>query len=229
MSSTIPTSESVIRVFNIPAITWTLTLFLLAGGTYYIRRAIRSRRTTDRINHALHALMHTLMAAMLWNAIPSTTLVQIAVLAAATLWFIIQAVARPQFRTFCAGTQDRLKCLYHSLTMAAAALMIAMMAIPGAATTGAGATGHATAGHNHHAMSGAPATGAAFNHTPAVAIILTVLFGTAAAVFLVLFLRRHQPTRTKEHHTTRRTSRTDHALEATGAAIMAIMFATMTA
>ena len=137
VSSTIPTSESVIRVFNIPAITWTLTLFLLAGGTYYILRAIRSRRTTDRINHGLHALMHTLMAAMLWNAIPSTTLVQIAVLAAATLWFIIQAVARPQFRTFCAGTQDRLKCLYHSLTMAAAALMIAMMAIPGAATTGA--------------------------------------------------------------------------------------------
>ena len=69
--------------------------------------------------------MNVLMAAMLWNLVPSTMLAQIAVLAGAALWFVIQAVARPEFKILCAGSQDRLKCVYHSLTMAGAALMIA--------------------------------------------------------------------------------------------------------
>jgi hypothetical protein len=123
-------SQGVIRVFNIPAITWTLTAVLLAGGTYHLWQAFRSRHLTDRVNNSLHALMNALMAAMLWNLAPSTVLAQIGLLAGAALWFVIQAVARPEFKILCAGTQGRLKCAYHALTMTGAALMITMMTHP---------------------------------------------------------------------------------------------------
>ncbi|WP_442853127.1 DUF5134 domain-containing protein [Arthrobacter sp. MA-N2] len=61
---------------------------------------------------------------MLWNLAPTTLLAQIAVLTGAALWFTIQAVARPEFKTLCTTAQGRLKCAYHALTMAGAALMI---------------------------------------------------------------------------------------------------------
>jgi hypothetical protein len=120
----------VIRVFNIPAITWTLTAVLLAGGSYHLWQAARSPHLTDRVNNSLHALMNALMAAMLWNLAPSTLLAQIGLLAGAALWFIIQAVARSEFKILCAGTQGRLKCAYHALAMTGAALMITMMTHP---------------------------------------------------------------------------------------------------
>ncbi|WP_185751215.1 DUF5134 domain-containing protein [Arthrobacter sp. 31Y] len=220
-------------MFNTPALTWTLTLVLVVGGIHYALQAIRSRRTTERINNSLHALMHTLMAAMLWDAAASTTLAQIAVLAAAALWFIIQAVARPQFRSFCAGTRDRLKCLYHSLTMAAAALMIAMMAIPAIAPpapTGSATTGSGMSSHGHHASTSALGPATASLHTAALAIALTVIFGTAAVIFLILLLRRHRrPAHQTTGHiqATGHSARLDHVLEAGGAAVMALMFATL--
>ncbi|GAB14385.1 hypothetical protein ARGLB_068_00010, partial [Arthrobacter globiformis NBRC 12137] len=127
-------------MFNIPALTWTLTAVLLAGGSYHLWQATRSHHLTDRVNNTLHALMNTLMAAMLWNLAPSTILAQIGLLAAAALWFIIQAVARPEYKLLCAGTQGRIKCAYHALTMAAAALMIATMTHPATHP----ATGHGT-------------------------------------------------------------------------------------
>ena len=264
-------SESVIHVFNTP-LTWTLTLVLVAGGIHYAMKAIRSRRTTERINNSLHALMHTLMAAMLWDAAASITLAQIAVLAAAALWFIIQAVARPQFRSFCAGSRDRLKCLYHSLTMAAAALMIAMMAIPalappappGSAMTGSGMPGSGMPGsgmagsgmssHGHHASTAALGPATASVHTAALAIAFTVIFGSAAVIFLVLLARRHRrPAHQTPGHVqatghvqtaahvqttghaqtpghaqaTGHAARLDHVLEAAGAIVMALMFATL--
>ena len=108
-------------MFNIPAITWTLTVVLLLSGSYHLLQAAKPHQLTDRVNNTLHALMNILMAAMLWNLAPSTMLAQIAVLAGAALWFVIQAVARPEFKMLCAGSQGRLKCVYHSLTMAGAA------------------------------------------------------------------------------------------------------------
>ncbi|MDJ0358501.1 DUF5134 domain-containing protein [Paenarthrobacter sp. PH39-S1] len=225
-------------MFDIPAMTWTLTAVLLLGGTYHLLQTVRSRHLTARVNNTLHALMNTLMAAMLWNVLPSTMLAQIALLAGAALWFIIQAIARPEFKILCVSTQGRLKCLYHSLTMAAAALMIAMMART---------TGHAQADGTpmampmpaaHHTMTSAPHNSAAatstgtttFDHLPALAIPLTVLFGAAAVIFLVLLLR-HRTAKTTSRHmaTPRHFTRSEHALEALGAAIMALMFATMTA
>jgi hypothetical protein len=223
----------VIRVFNIPAITWTLTAVLLRSGSYHVLQATRSHQRTDQVNKSLHALMNVLMAAMLWNLVPSTMLAQIAVLTGAALWFVIQAVARPEFKTLCAGSQGRLKCLYHSLTMAGAALMIAMMA--GHVTTagpGIVPAGGMSMSNTHHAMpapaqSTAAATG---DHSPDLAILLTAFFGAAAAVFLILLLRGRVTTTTLRTATAPRGSiRAEHGLEALGAAVMALMFASVAA
>lgn len=217
-------------MFTIPALTWTLTAVLLAAGTYHLVQAVRSRHLTDRVNNTLHALMNTIMAAMLWNLAPSTTLAQIGLLAGAALWFTIQAVARPEFKILCAGTQGRIKCAYHALTMTAAAAMITLMTHP---TTSHGTatpppdTHHAIATTPHTTTPGTATATAAYGHTPA--ILLTIFFAAAAAAFLTLLLRRRATTTT--HHTTtgKHTPRTEHALEALGATTMALMFATMTA
>jgi Domain of unknown function (DUF5134) len=222
----------VIRVFHIPALTWTLTAVLLAGGACQLWQAYRAAHLTDRINNTLHALMNTLMAAMLWNLAPTTLLAQIGLLAAAALWFIIQAVARPEYKLLCAGTQGRITCAYHALTMAAAALMITTMTHPApdnGTTPTAGTPITMPMDHAHHTITTTPHTPAtgtatALGHTPG--ILLTLLFATAATTFLILLLRnRTTPT---HHHTGTHQppTRTQHALEALGATTMALMFAT---
>lgn len=216
-----------IRVFNIPAITWALTAVLLLSGSYHFLQAAKSRQRTDQINKSLHALMNVLMAAMIWNLVPSTMLAQIAVLAGAALWFVIQAVARPEFKTLCARSEGRLKCLYHSVSMAGAAVMIAMM---GQATTGH-VPSHAMSMPNaHHSMSAAtPSTAAAsLDYSNGLAILLTVLFGAAAVVFILLVVRRRTTRITLRNTAASRLSiHAEHGLEALGAAVMAMMFATM--
>lgn len=219
-------------MFTIPAITWTLTAVLLFGGSYHAVEAIRCHHLADRVNESLHALMNVLMAATLWNLAPSTMLAQIAVLAGAALWFVFQAVARPEFKLLCAGSQGRLKCVYHSLTMAAAALMIAMM---GQATT----TGQGTVPANgmtmplpaaQHAVAAAPHNTAIFDHSPALAILLTMFFGTATVIFLALQLRnRVTKTTPRPSAAARLPNRPEYGLEALGAAVMALMSATMAA
>ncbi|GAA4050412.1 hypothetical protein GCM10023063_42750 [Arthrobacter methylotrophus] len=221
-----------IRVFNIPAITWSLTAVLLLSGSYHALQAARSRQRTDRVNNILHALMNILMAAMLWNLAPTTMLAQIAVLTGAALWFVIQAVARPEFKTFCAGNQGRLKCAYHALTMAGAALMLAMM---NQGTTPAQGTAPAQTmtmpmPATHHAMAAAPQNTATamFDHSPALAILPTIFFGAAAVAFLILLLRGRATATTPSHASAPRLPvRAEHGLEALGAAVMALMFATM--
>lgn len=221
------------RMFDLPAITWTLTAILLLSGSYLFLQAVRSRQLTDRINSSLHALMNILMAAMLWNLWPSTMLAQITVLAGAALWFIIQAVARPEFKILCAGSQSRLKCSYHSLTMAGAALMVAMM---GGHVSSAGHGTVSAAGlpisNSHHSMPAAAQTTvvATLDQSPALAVLLTVFFGAASAVFIVLLLRFRGTKPPHGHGTSPRLSvRAEHGLEALGAAVMALMFAAMSA
>ena len=220
-------------MFNFPAITWALTAVLLLSGGYYLLQAARSRHLTDQANKSLHALMNLLMAAMLWNLVPSTMLAQIAVLAGAAFWFVIQSVARPEFKILCAGSQDRLKCIYHSLTMAGGALMIAMM---GHTATGshdiALAAAAASTPHAHHAT--APAVQSTvvpvLDHSSNLAIPLTVFFGTAAVVFIVLILRgRAAKPATRRQRTPKHSVHAEHGQEALGAAVMALMFATMSA
>ena len=60
----IPNNQSVIRVFSNPVITWTLTAILLFSASHQILQATNPRQRKDQINNSLHALMHTLMAAM---------------------------------------------------------------------------------------------------------------------------------------------------------------------
>ena len=216
-------------MFHIPALTWTLTAVLLIAGSYHLAQAVRARHLTDRVNNTLHALMNTLMTAMLWNLGPSTLLAQIAILTAAALWFTLQAVARPEFKLLCAGNQGRLKCAYHSLTMAAAATMITLMTTHTPTTATPTATGTTAAGtHAAHHSSAYTATDttttAALGNTPAIA--LTLVFAAAATTFLILILRHRTTTTT--HHGRKHPTRTEHALEALGATTMALMFATMT-
>ena len=229
-------------MFNIPALTWTLTAVLLLGGAYNLAQAVRARHLTDRINNTLHALMHTLMAAMLWGLAPATTLAQITLLAGAALWFTLQAVARPQFKLLCNGTPGKLKCAYHSLTMAAAATMITLMTTHTTPTPEAGTAGPTNPTTGTAAMADMPGMHAAHHmtttaagptvipsHTPA--LLLTLTFTAAAATFLTLLLRHHHTTKTTNTHqgTHQKTTRTDHALETLSATTMALMFATMTA
>ena len=212
-------------MFNIPAITWTLTIILLLSGSYHLLQAAKPHQLTDRVNNTLHALMNILMAAMLWNFAPSTMLAQIAVLTGAALWFVIQAVARPEFKILCAGSQGRLKCVYHSVSMGGAAVMIAMMG----QVTGGHAPSHAMSMPNaHHSMAAAtPSTATAtFDHSPGLAILLTAIFGAAAAVFILLVVLTGTR-KTTRHDASRLSNRAGHGLEALGAAAMAMMFATM--
>jgi hypothetical protein len=175
--------------------------------------------------------MNVLMAAMLWNLVPSTVLAQIAVLTGAALWFVIQAVARPEFKTLCAGSQDRLKCVYHSATMAGAALMVAMMGQVASAGHGIIPAGGMPMPYAHHAMAAqAHSAGVTLDRSPNLAILLTVLFGAAAVIFIVLLLRfRITKTTLTNEATPRLSARTEHGIEALGAAAMALMFATMAA
>ncbi|QYF89191.1 DUF5134 domain-containing protein [Arthrobacter sp. PAMC25284] len=217
-------------MFDNPGITWTLTVVLLLSGSYHFLQATRSHQLTDRINKSLHALMNVLMAAMVWNLAPSTLLAQIAVLAGATLWFVIQAVARPEFKRLCAGNQSRLKCVYHSLTMAGAALMLVMMGQMATAGQEIVPAGGMSMAHAHHTMAAADQVTAAatFDRLPGLAILLTVLFGAAAAIFMILLLRSRATQTTLGGAAAPRLSvRAEHGLEAVGAAAMAVMFATM--
>jgi uncharacterized membrane protein len=222
----------VIRLFNLPALTWTLTAVLLAGGSYHLLQAARSHHLTDRINNTLHALMNALMAAMLWNLAPSIMLAQIGLLAGAALWFVIQAVARPEFKRLCATTQGRLKCAYHGFTMAAGAVMIASMAGHAPANGPANPTS-VPMPHAHHSMAHGPhtttdtatTTAAALGNAPA--ILLTLFFAAAATTFLILLLR--QRVTTHRQAARKHSSRTINGIEASGAATMALMFTTMIA
>ena len=218
--------------FNIPVITWIFTAILLLSGIYHIVQATRSYQLTNQINYGLHALMHLLMVAMLWHLAASIMLAQILVLSVAALWFMLQAVARAEVKTLCTDDHSRLKCAYHSLSMVGAALMIAMMG--GVTTSGyaAAPTSEMSMPHEHHTMAAPTKTTVTenFGHSPDLALLLTVFFAAAAIVFIILLLR-YKPTKNTHHNSaaTKLTTHKEHGLEALGAAIMALMFATMVA
>jgi hypothetical protein len=111
--------------------------------------------------------------------------------------------------------------------MAGAAVMIAMM---GQATTGHVPSHAMSLPTAHHSMAAPPPSVAAatVDHSPGLAILLTVLFGGAAVFFLLLVMRRRTSTTTRRSAPALRLPiRAEHGLEALGAAIMAMMFATM--
>lgn len=214
-------------MFNSLAVSWALTAVLLVCGSYHFLQTIRPHQLPGRVNNGLHGLMHVLMAAMLWNLAPATRLAQVFVLAGAALWFITQAVARPDIKILCAHGLGRLKCFYHGSAMAGAAVMVIMM-------------DGMTAGHDivpSDGMAGMPGmrdhhpvAAATPVHLPNVAFLLTVFFAAAAVVFVIALLR-FLPTRTSFPHASipRLAARAEQSIEALGAAVMALMFATMAA
>ncbi|WP_413249041.1 DUF5134 domain-containing protein [Sinomonas flava] len=218
-------------MYDNPAITWALTAVLLLGGSYNLLRAIRSHLRRDQVNNTLNALMNAVMAAMLWNVQPFTVLGQILVLAGAALWFLVQAVARPRLG-LCTSSKGRIRCLYHSLTMVGAALMVAFMGhatgldpgiVPSAATSAYMPMRH----HDHIMTTPTPGAGAP-DYTSELALLLTILFGAAAVVFSILLLRLHTASKALHLQPQQLLSvSAEHALEALGAAVMALMFATM--
>ncbi|MCY0906747.1 hypothetical protein, partial [Arthrobacter sp. H14-L1] len=124
---------------------------------------------------------------------------------------------------------------YHSLTMGGAALMISMMAhvtTPGYGLVPSDGMSAMSMSHDHHTMrTPVQITAAATpNFSPDLAILLTVFFGAATVIFIILLLRS-RTTKTPPRNTTapRLSHRAEHGLEALGAAVMALMFATMTA
>ena len=109
--------------------------------------------------------------------------------------------------------------------------MIAMMG--GVTTSGyaAAPTSEMSMSHDHHAMAAPIKTTATatLGHSPDLAILLTVFFAAAAIVFIILLLRS-KPMKNSHHDSaaTKITTHKEHGLEALGAAVMALMFATMT-
>lgn len=218
-----------VRVLTDPVTTWTLTTVLLGSTGLHVVLAVRSHQVMRRVNQGFHSLMNLIMAALLWDLGTSTALAQIIFLAGAALWFLIQAVAHPEFKVLYNGAQARLKSLYHSTTMAGGSLMIAMMcpSTTGPEDTSEGGTGLS---HRHHITGSVPQNPATaiVEGSSTVAILMTILFGVGAVLFIVFSLRR-QPSDLQQAALARRPFRLDFALEAVGSAAMTLMFATMTA
>lgn len=206
-----------------------LTAVLVLIGSYHLVLVIRSRPFVERVNNGLHALMNAVMAAMLWDHARSTMLAQIAALAAASLWFAIQGAARPEFKALCAGRRGRLKCAYHSLTMAAGALMIATMGHVTAA--GRGTATAPGASHAHHMTATAQASTAGPSDYSAVLTMLpSSFFGAAAILFIILLIRSGTSVATARHaRAVGLRNRAVLGIEALGAAAMALMFASLAA
>jgi hypothetical protein len=215
-------------VFDLPAITWTLTVILLLSASYYVLQAIRSRQLKNRVNNGLSAIMNVVMASMMWHLGASTMLAQIAILTVAALWFLLQAVARPELKALCTSKQGRLKCAYHTVAMAASAVMVALMmgqmTTAGSGTLAAGMS----MSHAQHTMSATPpSNGAALNHPLDLTTVLALVFGAAAIVFLVLLLRLQVMKSALRIADPKFSVRAEHGFEAVGAASMAVMFAAM--
>lgn len=216
---------------NVPAITWILTTVLILSGSYHFLLVIKSKETTEKINRGFHTLMSGLMTAMLWNIAPSTMLAQIAVLACAAFWFVIQAVARPEFKKLCTGGHGRLRCCYHSLSMVGGALMIAMMISHGAySNPGADPGDMNSMPFAHHARSVPSASPAAAtsDHSLDLAVPLAVLFSIAALIFIIQMVNLAGPKNKFVDGAARKFSaRVEAGVEALCAMAMASMFATM--
>jgi hypothetical protein len=104
--------------------------------------------------------------------------------------------------------------------------MITMMAQVGAATPGTvAANGALPSSHVHHAMQ----SSAKIPALPSPALLFTALFTAAAVMFTFLLIRGRVVPKASRHAPASKTGAgAEHALEAIGAAVMAVMFSAMT-
>lgn len=171
------------HVFN-----WTLTGILLATAGYHLIKAVKEPRLVRKANNALHTLMGLSMAATLWRSGQSATLPAVLLLSSGTLWFVIQAVARPEFKDVCAGKKERAKCVYHGITMAAGAYMVTAMT-PAPMNGPVNLTAAAT--HSHHMASGIhqSISTSSFDLAALLNGSAAIFFGSAALIFALLVAR----------------------------------------
>ncbi|MDP9989136.1 DUF5134 domain-containing protein [Citricoccus sp. NPDC079358] len=213
-------------MFDNPAITWALTALLLAAGGYNLAQATRRRSMVDLANSALHVLMNAVMAAMLWNFASSTALLQVAVLGGGAFWFALQAAARPELKALCAEGRGRLRCAYHGLNMAAAALMVAVMNHPTAPHPDIMSAPGSS--HNHHGLAAGVAvdmTGT-WDYNDTLMILPAVFFAASSVFFLVLLLCPWALRLfTGLSDASAAAVRVTYGFEFSGAAAMALMFA----
>ena len=210
------------QIFN-----WTLTGVLLATGGYHALNAVRAPHFVGKANNALHAIMGLCMAATLWRQGQWATLSAVVLLSSGTLWFVIQAVARPEFRRVCAEKNQRTKCIYHGITMAAGAYMVAAMAP-------AASAGHLDAPaapmHSHHMPNGINPSAAvsSFDLAPLLHGGGIIFFGAAAFIFAVLTARTFKGApRLSTQKALRATHRPALGFEALSAGAMAAMYLAM--
>ncbi|MEH0430354.1 DUF5134 domain-containing protein [Streptomyces stelliscabiei] len=136
---------------------WIFTLVFALTTAYGIQRAVRpGAAPTDRVDHALHAVMGLSMIAMVWPwGMDVPVLPQVVVFAAGAVWFVGSA----PFRADGASRPGRwLGTLFHVVMMAGMAWMVAVMDSDGmSAGHGGGGGGHDMAGMD---MSGGPSLSA---------------------------------------------------------------------
>ena len=199
----------------------------MVTGMYHAIGVIRTPHLVGKANSALHSIMSLSMAAILWRQGQWVTLATVLLLAPGALWFIVQAVARPEFRSLCTGGKDRARCVYHGITMAAGAYMAAVMAKPVVA-----ASNMTTAAptHVHHAASTiAPKALWWVELGPVLSGGAVLFFGAATLFFVVLIAAafRVESSKTPGRTTLNAIVRPALGFEALGAGAMALMFLVM--
>lgn len=171
------------QIFN-----WTLTGVLLVTAGYHALRAVKASHLVGKANNALHTIMGLSMTATLWSGGQWATLSAVLLLSSGALWFVIQAVARPEFKSVCAEKKDRTKCFYHGITMAAGAYMVTAMT---PATIGGPVDLPVAATYSHHMASGIHQSipTSSFDLAPLLHGGAVIFFGAAALIFAALTAR----------------------------------------
>jgi len=171
------------QIFN-----WTLTGVLLATAGYHALSAVKAPRLVGKANNALHTIMGLSMATILWRHGQWASLSAVLLLSSGALWFVIQAVARPEFRSVCAEKKERTKCIYHGITMAAGAYMVAAMT---PAPMGRPVNSPAAPTPSHHMASGIQQSipTSSFDLAPLLNGGAVIFFGAAALIFAALIAR----------------------------------------
>lgn len=211
------------QIFN-----WTLTGVLLVTAGHHALIAIKAPGLVRKANNALHAIMGLSMAATLWRHSQWATLPSVLLLSSGTLWFVIQAVARPEFKSVCVEKMERTKCIYHGITMAAGAYMVTAMSP--APMHGLVNSPGAAAMPSHHMASGIhqsiPAS--SFDLAPLLNGAAVIFFGAAAFIFVALIARSFEGASKLANRTTLRAPhRPALGFEALSAGAMAAMYLVM--
>ncbi|MCX6500612.1 MAG: DUF5134 domain-containing protein [Arthrobacter sp.] len=210
------------------AFRWAASAVLLAAALAAVCAAVGpspSSAPAFRIDHGLHALMLTAMALMLHPAWAGPVLPQVLFFVLAAWWFVLRALSRRPASGPASAPADRRRTgdtgrgamMYHALTMAAMAYMLLAGATSSAHPASAAVVApHHGAGAPVAGLLPEPAAGADL-----VPLLLAVMFGLAAILWGVRLIR--------QLHSGAPRSGGSAFQDLAGAAVMAVMFASLAA